>query len=68
MYFENYGLRKTCLNKSVKNPVSGDIPTSGMVNGKKHCWNLEDTTFSIVIDHGEGNCVGKNLSYSYAKP
>ena len=38
-----------------------------MVNGKKHCWNLEDTTFSIVIDYCEGNYVGKNLSYLYEK-
>ena len=37
MYFRYYGLRKTCLNKSLKNPVSEDTPTSGMVNGKKHC-------------------------------
>ena len=37
MYFRNYGLRKTCLNKSLKYPVSEDTPTSGMVNRKKHC-------------------------------
>ena len=67
MYFRNYGLRKTCLNKSLKNPVSEDTPPSGMVNGKKQCSNLEDTTFSIIIDHCEGNCVGKNVSYSYAE-
>ena len=67
MYSRNYGLRKTCLNKNVKDPVSKDTPTSGMVNRKKHCGNLEDTTFSIVIDHCEGNCVGKSLSCSYAK-
>ena len=67
MYIGNHGLRETCLNKSLKNSVSEDTLASGMVNGKKHCWNLEDTTFSMVIDHCERNCVGKNLSYSYEK-
>ena len=67
MYIGNHGLRETCLNKSLKNPVSEDTWASGMVNGKKHCWNLEDTTFSMVIDHCKRNCVGKNLSYSYEK-
>ena len=67
MYIGNHGLRETCLNKSLKNPVSEDTLASGMVNGKKHCWNLEDTTFSMVIDHCKRNCVGKNLSYSYEK-
>ena len=26
-----------------------------MVNGPKHCSNLNDSTFSIFIDHWEGN-------------
>ena len=29
----------------------------------KHCSNIDDTTFSIVVDHCEGNWVGKNVSY-----
>ena len=37
MYIGNHGLRETCLNKSLKNPVSEDTLASGMVNGKKHC-------------------------------
>ena len=37
MYFRNHGLRKTWLNKCVKNPVSEDTSASDMVNGKKHC-------------------------------
>ena len=67
MYFRNYGLRKKWLNKSLKNPVSEDTSGSGMVNGNKHCWNLNDTSFSIVIDHCEGKWIGKNLSYWYAE-
>ena len=57
MYFGNYGLRKTCLNKCLKNPVSQDTSASGMVNRNKHCSNLEGSTFSIVIDH----CGGRQL-------
>ena len=37
MYFGNDGLRKTTLNKSLKNPLSEDTSASGMLNGKKHC-------------------------------
>ena len=63
MYFRNYGLRKTLLKKCLINTVSEDTSASGMVNGYKHCWNLADTTFSIVIDHYEGSWLEKNLSY-----
>ena len=59
MYFWNYGLQKMCLNKCLKNPVSQDTLESSMVNGNKECWNLDGTTFSIVIDDCEGNWVGK---------
>ena len=48
-----------CLNKCLKNPVSQDTLESSMVNGNKECWNLDGTTFSIVIDDCEGNWVGK---------
>ena len=53
-YFRNCGLRKTCLNKCLKNTISEDTSAIRMVNGNKHCWNLEGKTFSIVIDHSEG--------------
>ena len=51
MYFQNYGLRKTCLNKCLKTTISEDTSASGMVNGNKHCGNLDGKTFIIVIDH-----------------
>ena len=62
MYLGNYGLRKTLLNKCLKNLVSEDTSASGMVNRNKHCWNLDDTNFSIVIDDCERNWFGGNLS------
>ena len=49
MYFRNWGLRKTSLNECLKSPVSDDPSTSSMVNETKHCWNLNDTTFSNLL-------------------
>ena len=37
------------------------------VRWTKHCWNLNHTTFITFIAHCESNCVGKNISYWYAK-
>ena len=34
--------------------------------GTKHSWNLNQTTFTIFIDHCEVNWVGKSVSYWYA--
>ena len=55
MYFWTYGLRKTWLGKRLKSPLSEDPSTSNMVNGPKHCWNLNDSTFTIFIDRCEEN-------------
>ena len=37
MSFQNYGLRKTWLDKCLKSPVSEDPLTSNIGNGPKHC-------------------------------
>ena len=55
MYLRNYGLRKTYLDKCLKSPVSDYILTINVVNGPKHCFTLNDSTFTIFIDHCEGN-------------
>ena len=39
-----------------------DGSTSNMENSPKHCGNLNDSTFTIFIDHCEGNLVGKSRS------
>ena len=49
--FELQDSEKQCL----KNRVSKDPSTSNMVNGPKHCWNLNDSTFTIFIDRCEEN-------------
>ena len=54
-YFRSYGLQKTWLHQRPKSPVSEEPSKSNIVNGPKHCSNLNDSTFSIFINHWEGN-------------
>ena len=58
MYLTN---RKRWLGKCLKSPVSEDSLKGNVVNGRKHSSNLNDSTFTIFIDHFEGNCVEKCL-------
>ena len=30
--------------------------------GGQQCWNLNETNFTIFLDHCQGNCFGNNLS------
>ena len=50
-----YDLRNTWLDKCLKCPVSADPSTSNMVNKPKHYFSQKDSTFTIFIDHSEGN-------------
>ena len=62
MYFSTCELWKRLLDKYLKRPVSDDASTTNMMEGPKHCSNLEDSTFSIFIDYCDCNSVGKSLS------
>ena len=53
--FLNLRTPKTWLDKCQKSPVSEDPSTSNMVNGTKHRWNLNHSTFTIFIDPCEEN-------------
>ena len=53
MYFRNYGLRKTWIDKCLKSAVSEYPSTSDMVNVPKRCSNLNGGSFSIFIDYSE---------------
>ena len=64
MYFWNYRLRKTWLDKSLKIRVLEDPSTDNMVNGSKHCCNLNDSTFTIFINNCEVSALEK-VSFSY---
>ena len=67
MHFWTYGLWKTWLHKCLKSPIPEEPSITKMVNGPKHCWNLNDSTFTIFIDPGESNSGSKRLSEWYTK-
>ena len=48
---------RTPKNKFLKSPVSEDPSTSNMVNEAKYCSKRKGNTFTIFIDHSEGNSV-----------
>ena len=60
MYFRNYRLEKTWLDKCLKGCVSQDPSTDNKANGSKHCCNVYDNTFTIIINHCAGNCNRKS--------
>ena len=60
--FWTYGLRETWLDKCLKSPLSEHRSSSNMVNGPKHCWNINDRSFIIFIYPCENNLDGKSLS------
>ena len=61
MYFGKSRLGKIWLDKCLKSRVLEDPETDNMENGSKHCWNLNDTNFTIFINHCECSCIGKSL-------
>ena len=62
MHFQNYELRKTRLDKSLKSLVWEELSTCNMKNGQKHWFNINGRTFALFIDFSEGNWVGKSHS------
>ena len=59
--FPKLGPPKKVIDKGLKNPHSEDPYKRNMVNGPKHCRNLEDANFTIFVDHCKHNQVGKSL-------
>ena len=49
------------LAKFPKTPISQDPSSTNVVNGSTHCLNLNDSTFTIFIDHFKDNWDGKSL-------
>ena len=58
MYFRNYGLRKTWLDKCQKSSASEYTSTRKMANVHKHSPNLNGWTFNIFTDPCKSNWVG----------
>ena len=48
MYFRNYGLPKTWLDKCLKSPVSEYPTKSNMVNAPKHCFKFERYLLCLI--------------------
>ena len=61
MHVRKYRLRKTWLDKCLKSSVSEDPSTENMGNGTKHCCNMNDSAFTVLINHCGGNYDGKSL-------
>ena len=61
MYFRNYGFQKSWLDQCLKIPVSEDPSKSNMVNAPKHCSKLQECSFTIFVDHSEGNYLTKSF-------
>ena len=55
MYFRNYQLRNTFLDKCLKSPNLDDASTSNMVNGPKNSFTLNASIVPIFIVHFEIN-------------
>ena len=53
--FQNYTPTKIWLDECLKSPVSRDPSESNMVNALRHCSNLNESTFTIFIDHCKEN-------------
>ena len=62
MYFPNYGLQKRWLDNCLKKSILENPLRSNMVNGRKHCWKLNDSAFAIFLNNCESNSVRKSLS------
>ena len=60
MYIGQIRPRKICLGKCVKSCVSEDPSTENMASALNHCCILNDSTFTIFINHCESDYVGKN--------
>ena len=61
MYFRNFSLQKTWLDKCLKPPETEDPLTANIANGLKHYCNLNHSTFTTFINHCEGIYVGESL-------
>ena len=61
MSFGDYRLRKTWLDKCLKRRVSQNPSTDNTANGSKHCCNVNNSIFTILINHSGANYLGKSL-------
>ena len=60
MYSRKHWLRKTYLDKCLKSRISEDPSTNNLENGSKHCCNMSDSSFIMLINRDKGNSLGKS--------
>ena len=53
MYFRNYELLKTRIDKCLESAVWEDHSTNNMINEPKHWFNLKNSTFTILLITGK---------------
>ena len=55
MYFRNYGVQNTCLDKCLKGSVLEHPLRVNMLKGPKHCLSLHDSIFITSFHYSEEN-------------
>ena len=56
---KEHGMAKNMAKNMTENMAKN--MTENMANRSKHGSNLNDSNFTKVINHFEGNCIGKSL-------
>ena len=64
MYFPNYGLQKTCLDKCLNTAAEYCWPVN-MLNSRKPWWNVHGNTFKKFFHHWENSNWNMSLSLFY---
>ena len=66
-YYQNYCIRKRCLQKRLKGLASAHDSVINVLTGSKHCWSQHGTTIFLLFHEFEINWVGKSLPESQLK-
>ena len=61
MHFRKYRLRKTWVDKCLKGRVPEDAWRDKLPNRSKNCRNLNESTFTKIVNHSGADYVGKSL-------
>ena len=67
IYFRNYRRQNALLLKCLKDPISEHPLSVNMLKEWKHCRNLHNGTFTLLLDQSQTNWVRKCISYLYLK-
>ena len=65
MYFWNYRLQKTWLDKCLKSAVAEYSSSDNMLKGRKDWWNLHGSTFIKFSHHWQNSSWNMSLLFIY---